>query len=306
LSAISVGWVVDPVDTLSINAGPVEIDNGLVRMRIDDPDAPNATSYEQLVLDGDEDYRIDIVTPAGAAAYFFQAPGQYPPNHASFEFLDGVTPPRNMVAPGDSDGQFPIGGRSHQPLLYRFRLQEGPYDATNPDRGDHTEAVEFIDMWNWLDAQFIDRGSMFIVGRRRGAMDLPLAGAEHFDGEAVLRLGTPDQTGFAVSPYVFAVVSLDVDYAARSVSGVISANRFQGYLWPNLPAPFTVNFTAPIDASGVFSTTFALTTGRAGGEYSGTLTGAFYGLTGPDEIGAAFSLQRAGEGAIIGGLVAGQ
>lgn len=263
-----------------------------VRVAVRDPDAPNATTYAELNLDGDE--TLIFTTP--------QFSGQTA-NVPGAQTLRGF-------GGGDRYTDSYYWDSSQYQLL---RLEEGGsgrIDAASsyfqsdprmvPDPADHVTLLQWASAPQyWVNGT---RSGYQLIGTSAALSDLPTTGSALFRGDAYgmfVPTGAPAQrTDF------IARASMEIDFS--QTTGAIRGGV--EYLLPNVqPNDLSqLDFSFVADRTGTNFTSASVSFPFLTGTPSGSLNGQFYGNAGDLEAGATFSFLAPGRGQLVGAFVAGR
>jgi hypothetical protein len=277
--------VVERTDGSGATRVSVARDGDGSQVTISDPDAPTATSYDQLKLNGDEEV---TVRQADATAGYMQA----------FTGAD---------AQGLSNRSFYAGSLAARQLpVLGWQAHAGP-TSTAQLTALLTETVEKVPGFTHatgtvaaharlLETMLADRRGLQLIGDRTPLNLIPLAGSSRFVGEVY---GTAFPSGAEALPYIGdAVIYVSYGATSEQVHGLIDISQYAGP--DNKGIPIVVQISADLVSGALVHGSVAVQ--GAGGQVEyGSVAGAFYGKA-DDELGIVLGASG-GPGSMIGGMI---
>jgi len=283
-SSISVAALLNSTGAATVYPAAAGAEAGSVV--VSDPDAPAATSLEDLRLSGNETFGINrnqvgssysglfqAASSTGAATYNFYAPG---PNQ----------PARSVPLFGWNNG----ASGSAAAELHLVQTQAVASPLPNPPASSLPAHARL------LEAVFSDRLGIQIFGSSSPANALPQTNNMEYDGEVYGTAFTPAKEKI---PFIGdATIYVDGAKTSGQIHGIIHISQFKDS--GSTGVPIQINVVADI-IGGVIVSRDLEVIGAGGMTLFGSVTGSFYGSTG-NELGLVFSASGA-PGSSIGGLI---
>lgn len=255
--------------------------------QVSDPDAPNATSIEEINFDGDESVALSV--SAGGIPY--EVDLQAPTARFATGNGNSYTDSHNVTRYVPVSVWQTANNISAQQIVGWRQLDEGRGGPSTAQTGDTTEHVKLIDTMPSGNIRAFQ-----IAGSVSPASAIPVSGTATYAGQAFGSIFTGGNSNDFLGD---AVVNIAFGQSFRPVSGRIDVAQFQNTF---KAVPFVVTFQGDISGAAFVSQHLEVT--GLSDLMAGTLAGNFYGPA-ADEIGAVFTASGA-SGNIIGGFVAGK
>ena len=242
--------------------------------QVSDPDAPNATSIEEINFDGDESVALSVSAGIPYEVDLPASTARFGTTNAN-EYNDG----HNVIRYVPVSAWQTAANINAQQIVVLRQLEEGRGGPTVAHTGDTTEHVHLIDL-----LQSGNIRAFQIAGSVSPASAIPVSGTATYAGQAFGSLFTGGVSNDFLGD---AVVNIAFGQSFRPVSGRIDVAQFQNAF---NTVPFVVTFQGDISGAAIVSQHLQVT--GLSDLMGGTLAGNFYGPA-ADEIGAVFSASGA-------------